>query len=138
MSRKRRLFVSLSSALAFGLALAVASGPATAAGFCCRPSKMIRLLPTADGLAQGMVSGTAEIDECLGMSFLRIVAYGRVPNGTQLIPVLPGLEPLIGDWFTMMNGRGESVMPEMDASRVIGRSLDIVDESFTPLLTGQF
>ena len=138
MIRVRNFAASLAIAGALAIGVLGVSPPARAGGFCCRPSLVIRLLPTAEGMAAGLVSGTAEIDECVGLSFLHIVAFGRVANGTQLIPVLPGYQPVIGDWFTISRGRGETVMSEITSVQVSGAVLDVTDENFTPLLTGTF
>lgn len=143
----RRSFLSTFGLVAIAgyLAATAAEAGAPAGGFCCRPSRSIRLVPTEAGVVAGMVYGTAEIDECLGLSFLRVVAVGRVPDQTLVIPVLPSaIQPTIGDWITMnVVGRqgiakGEGVLPEITAAFVAGRELDVTDSNFEPLLVGQF
>jgi hypothetical protein len=120
-------------AVAFGSILG--GTPRRASAFCCPPVRTITL-QAADPTLH--VRGSAEIDECLGMSFLRIKVVGRIADGTQYIAVFPGREPLLGDWFTMMGGRGETVWQGITLDFVTGRTLEVTDDSFMPVLTGQF
>lgn len=46
------------------------------------------------GLAP-MLLLAAALDDCFGVPLLRIRVAGRLPDGTQLIPVFPGREPLM-------------------------------------------
>jgi hypothetical protein len=126
----------------FSLLISLISVSGTAEAFCCPQVYTVQLLPV-DPTVRPRLSGYAEINECLGMSFLRIVIRGNTPDGTQLIPTIPGRQPLIGEWFTMTSHRGETVWQNITTYGVLagglaGRVIEIDDFNFNPVLTGTF
>ena len=134
----------LTSIAIFGFLIAIPllTVSETASAFCC-PKVYSVILTPVDPLAKPVLSGFVEINECQGMSFLHIVVRGNLPNGTQLIPVIPGRQPLIGDWFTVNNRRGETIWQGISqfgkpAGGLQGRTINIDDQNFTPLLTATF
>lgn len=135
---------NFATALLFSLSFLILfmSVSRTAEAFCCPQVYTVQLLPV-DSAARPRLSGYAEINECRGMSFLRIVIRGYAPDGTVFIPTIPGAEPLIGEWFSMLNHRGETIWQNVTsygvpAGGLAGRTLSIDDENFTPVLTGTF
>jgi hypothetical protein len=109
--------------------------PESAGAFCCPAVREVELSSVALGVR---ASGRAEINECLGMSFLHVVVRGRFADGTELIPVLVGSEPIMGTWFTTTGGKGEGVMESLTLAQVTGRSIAIMDTNYTEVLHGQF
>jgi hypothetical protein len=105
--------------------------------FCCPAVKTIHLTPSIEGRALKL-HGKAEINQCYGLSFLHITLSGNVPDGTQFIPVFRSKQPVMGDWFTMTNQHGDTVMEAITLPSVIGKTLSITDASYTDLLTGRF
>jgi hypothetical protein len=111
--------------------------PAAHAGFYCRTVRSIPLEPV-DPTAIVLRRGFAEIDECFGLSFLRVRVFGAVPGGTSFAVTLPGLEPILGDFFSLTRGRGDSLLEGLTNPGLAGREVDVVDEGFSPVLSGQF
>ena len=126
----------LAGAIALALGMVLTTSGSSVAGFCCPSVKTISLQPIAG--APVKVRGMAEIDECLGMSFLRIVVRARVADGTGFIPAFPSLNPLLGEWFYTTAGRAETVWQNLTLGEVTGRELVIMDDTFTPVASGQF
>jgi hypothetical protein len=122
------------------LALVVAGTlalPDLAQAHCCRSLALVRLTPV-DPTAQPRLSGKAELIDCFGqLTLVSVRVNGRVPDGTEFIPVLPGREPILGDWFTMTNGSGEGFIQGVSAP-LTGRMIEVDDANFTPVLTGTF
>ena len=111
------------------------AAPRDATAFCCRPLREIRLQPVDPA---SRLRGRAELDDCFGVSLLRVRVYGPLPDGTQLIPVFPGLQPLIGDWITMTGRAGETIWEGLTLDTIAGRPFAVSDDTFTEVLTGQF
>ena len=135
MRRSSRWIAAAIAALAVG---GMAHPRSAQAGFYCRAVKTIPLRRADPTAPVTLTRGFAEIDECLGMSFLRVRVFGNVPDGTAYAIALPAAEPILGDFFSIMGHRADSVIPQIAAATVAGRTIDIVDDGFTPVLTGQF
>lgn len=123
-------------AMVAALAALLLAAPAHA-GFYCRTVRSVPLKPV-DPTAVVLRRGFAEIDECFGLSFLRVRVFGPVPDGTAFAVALPGLEPILGDFFSITGGRADSLLEGLTSAGVTGREVDVLDESFTPVLSGQF
>jgi len=138
--RLRQLAVT--AIFSFLIAMPLLTVSETAAAFCCPKVYSVTLTPV-DPQARPVLSGYVEINECQGMSFLHIVVMGNLPNGTQLVPVIPGRQPLLGDWFTVNSRRGETIWQGISqygkpAGGLQGRTINIADQNFTSLLTATF
>lgn len=111
--------------------------PDANAGFCCPTVQAIKLV--ADASSPFKLRGRAEIDQCYGMSFLRVTVEGNAPDGTGMTPGFQSLEPYLGNAFTMTRRHGESVSG-LDGilDNITGRTLVIFDAAFNVLLAGTF
>lgn len=119
---------------ALGIALCV---PAAHADFRCRSVRSIRLQP--DPSAPFQITGRAEIDQCYGMSFLRVTVQGNVPDGTGLTPAFQSLEPYLGNTFYTMSHRGDGVSgPDGIFDNPAGRTLVLFDDAFNPIASATF
>jgi hypothetical protein len=131
----RRLATRVALGVAIGAALSAA--PATVEAHCCKELATVRLTPV-DPAARPRLSGRATVLDCFGvMSLVSVKVSGRVTDGTQVIPVLPGAEPLLGDWFTMTGGQGEGFIQNVTPP-LTGRTIEVDDDTFTAVLTGTF
>ena len=120
------------------LALAlVAAAPTARADFRCRSIRGIKLV-AVDPTARVLSRGHAEIDQCVGLTFLRVTVRGRVPDQTSFVAGVPGIEPILGDFFPVIRGRGETTIEGVALETVTGREIAVYDESFTQVLTGRF
>jgi len=135
MKRIHTLIVASAVVFAIGLALRV---PQAAAGFCCKSSQAIKLVSTDPTIPLRLKRGMAEIDECLGMSFLRVTVSGNVPDGSAFVVSIPGREPILGEFFSVIAGHGETVLQGIMLGSITGRVVEVSDDTFTPVLTGQF
>jgi hypothetical protein len=114
-----------------------AGAPTARADFRCRSVRSIRLVPV-DPTARVLSRGHAEIDQCVGLTFLRVTVRGRVPDQTSFVAGIPGIEPILGDVFAVVRGRGETTIEGIGLETVTGREIAVYDESFTQVLTGRF
>ncbi len=133
MSTLRTGIVGIVIALVVGAAV----GPVAHADFRCRAVRYITLQPEPD--APFRMFGRAEIDQCYGMSFLRVTPRGDAPDGTGLTPAFTSLEPYLGNPITVLGHRADGVTgPDAIFDDPTGRTLVIFDDSFTPIASGMF
>lgn len=125
------------TAIAIALAVGLTGVPAIARAHCCKSLAVVHLKPV-DPSARPRLRGTAELLDCFGvLSLVSVKVYGRVADGTQFLPALPGIEPIVGDWLTVNKGLGEGFIQGIPTP-LTGRTIEVDDSSFAPILTGSF
>jgi len=55
-------------------------------------------------------------------------------NGTPFIVTLPGIEPILGEFFAMNRQIGDSILSDIAAATVAGRRIVVADDGFAEVL----
>lgn len=142
MVRAKGFRLLAATALVVAISIGGSFAPSIASAFCCPAVVVVKLIPV-DPVATPGLRGYAEVDECLGMSFLRIIVKGNVPDGTVYTPAFRSLNPQMGEVFAMARRRGETLWQGiseygMPSGGLSGMTLSIMDADFQDVLTAQF
>lgn len=133
--RTQRFIRTVLSAVMAGMVVATSS---VAGAHCCKEVASTRLQPV-DPAATPRLRGRAVILDCFGViSMLDVIVTSSEPDGTSYAPALVGVEPILGDFFTLDAHRGEGFILDVSPATVQGRTVSVFDQNFTEVLTGTF
>lgn len=134
------MFPSTAALLAASISIAAAllALPEQALALHCRASAHAKLLPVDPAAAVKIRGKVAAISCSDGSTLLEFLVRTRQPDGTAYVPALPGLQPVLGDFFYLAKNKGIGEILNVSVDQMHGRTVSVYDQDFNEVLSVVF